>query len=96
MDCGNRVQFEMVSDDCAKIDPKDAKYCFQCGGKIQINYSLKRLRDKRALSLKDLELICGVHRTTIYRLENGRQKASARTIRKLARAFQVEPEELLS
>jgi DNA-binding XRE family transcriptional regulator len=137
--CGNRVQADTVPARCPEIDPKGAKYCFECGQQLlgnniqsylnsvpypvnlsnqaqteafdtilsqvkssvdkgckrKMNYNLKRLRDKHALSLTDLELICGVDRTTIYRIENGRQKARSRTIRKLAKAFQVKPEELI-
>ena len=56
---------------------------------------LKALRDERVLSLRDLEELSGVSANTIYRLESGRHKqAHPRTIRKLAKALGVEPNEL--
>jgi transcriptional regulator with XRE-family HTH domain len=61
-----------------------------------MNGNLKRLREKRALSLTDLERISGVNRVTINRIENGKQKAMPRTIRKLAEALHVKVEELTS
>jgi transcriptional regulator with XRE-family HTH domain len=61
-----------------------------------MNDNLKRLREKRALSLTDLERISGVNRVTINRIENGKQKAMPRTIRKLAEALRVKVEELTS
>jgi transcriptional regulator with XRE-family HTH domain len=61
-----------------------------------MNGNLKRLREKRALSLTDLELVSGVNRVTINRIENGKQKPMPRTIRKLAEALQVKVEELTS
>ena len=57
---------------------------------------LKELREERVLSLRDLEEISGVSYNTIWRLEDGRQGAHPRTIRKLAGALGVEPRELIS
>ena len=59
-----------------------------------MNGNLKRLRELRALSLTDLAQLAGVNRATINRIENGKQKAMPRTIRKLAEALQVKVEEL--
>lgn len=56
--------------------------------------TLKRLREKRALSLTDLAEKSGVNRITIHRIETGKQKPMPRTIRKLAEALQVGVEEL--
>jgi transcriptional regulator with XRE-family HTH domain len=56
---------------------------------------LKKLRDERVLSLRDLEELSGVSANTIWRLESGMHKqAHPRTIRKLAQALGVEPTEL--
>ena len=56
---------------------------------------LKALRDEKVLSLRDLEELSGVSANTIYRLESGRHKqAHPRTIRKLAAALGVQPNEL--
>jgi len=59
-----------------------------------MNGTLKRLREKRALSLTDLAEKSGVNRITIHRIETGKQKPMPRTIRKLADALQVGVEEL--
>ncbi len=56
---------------------------------------LKELRRERVLSLRELEERSGVSYNTIWRLEDGRQGAHPRTIRKLAEALRVEPSELL-
>lgn len=56
---------------------------------------LKQLREDRVLSLRDLEEKSGVSYNTIWRIEDGRQGAHPRTIRKLAEALGVEPRELI-
>jgi transcriptional regulator with XRE-family HTH domain len=57
---------------------------------------LKELRRERVLSLRDLEERSGVSYNTIWRIEDGRQGAHLRTVRKLAEALRVEPSELIS
>ena len=56
---------------------------------------LKELRRERVFSLRELEEKSGVSYNTIWRIEDGRQGAHPRTIRKLADALDVEPKELL-
>ena len=56
---------------------------------------LKELRREQVLSLRELEAKSGVSYNTIWRLEDGRQGAHPRTIRKLADALGVEPKELI-
>ncbi len=56
---------------------------------------LKELRRERVLSLRELEERSGVSYNTIWRIEDGRQGAHQRTIRKLAEALGVEPAELV-
>jgi transcriptional regulator with XRE-family HTH domain len=56
---------------------------------------LKKLRRRRVLSMRELEELSGVSHNTIWRIEARRQGAHPRTIRKLAKALGVEPEELL-
>jgi predicted transcriptional regulator len=56
---------------------------------------LKELRRRRVLSMRELDELSGVSHNTIWRIESGRQGAHPRTIRKLAEALGVEPEELL-
>jgi transcriptional regulator with XRE-family HTH domain len=56
---------------------------------------LKELRRERVLSLRELEERSGVSYNTIWRIEDGRQGAHPRTVRKLADALGVEPKELL-
>ena len=56
---------------------------------------LKELRRERVLSLRELEERSGVSYNTIWRIEDGRQGAHPRTIRKLAEALGVEPSVLV-
>jgi transcriptional regulator with XRE-family HTH domain len=56
---------------------------------------LKELRRERVVSLRDLEEKSGVSYNTIWRLEDGRQGAHPRTVRKLAEALGVAPSELI-
>ncbi len=56
---------------------------------------LKELRRERVLSLRELEERSGVSYNTIWRLEDGRQGAHPKTVRKLAEALGVEPSELI-
>jgi len=56
---------------------------------------LKELRRERVLSLRELEERSGVSYNTIWRIEDGRQGAHPRTIRKLAEALGVQPAELI-
>jgi transcriptional regulator with XRE-family HTH domain len=61
-----------------------------------MNKNLKLLRQRQALSLTDLARLSKVGRVTINRIENGKQIPRPRTVRALARALQVEVEELTS
>ena len=54
---------------------------------------LKELRRERVLSLRELEEKSGVSYNTIWRLEDGRQGAHPRTVRRLAEALGVAPSE---
>jgi transcriptional regulator with XRE-family HTH domain len=56
---------------------------------------LRDLRRERVLSLRELEERSGVSYNTIWRLEDGRQGAHPRTVRKLAEALGVQPSELI-
>jgi transcriptional regulator with XRE-family HTH domain len=56
---------------------------------------LRELRRRRVLSMEELAEKANVGRNTIWRLEHGVMGAQPRTIRKLARALGVEPEELV-
>ena len=56
---------------------------------------LKELRRERVLSLRELEERSGVSYNTIWRIEDGRQGAHPRTVRKLADALRVDPSELI-
>ena len=56
---------------------------------------LRELRRERVLSLRDLEERSGVSYNTIWRIEDGRQGAHPKTVRKLAEALGVRPSELI-
>jgi transcriptional regulator with XRE-family HTH domain len=55
---------------------------------------LAELRERRALTLRDLADLSGVDANTINQIELGHRKARPSTIRKLARALEIDPEEL--
>ncbi len=57
---------------------------------------LKELRRRRVLTMEELAERAGVGRNTIWRLEHGVMGAQPRTIRKLAKALEVEPEYLIA
>jgi len=61
---------------------------------VNVQY-LRALRQQRVLTLRELEERSGVAYNTIWHLENGKRGAQPRTLRKLARALGVEPEELV-
>ena len=56
---------------------------------------MRELRRRRVLTLEELAEEAGVGRNTIWRLEHGVMGAQPRTIRKLAKALNVEPEVLV-
>jgi DNA-binding XRE family transcriptional regulator len=55
---------------------------------------LKRFREDRVLSQRELARMAGLTHVTVWRLENGYTEAQAQTIRKLAEVLGVEPREL--
>jgi transcriptional regulator with XRE-family HTH domain len=63
---------------------------------MEVNMArLRDLRRRRVLTLEELAEKAGVGRNTVWRLEHGLMGAQPRTIRKLAKALDVEPEELV-
>ena len=56
---------------------------------------LRELRERQALSLRELSELSGVSYNAIWRIEVGRTGAQPRTVRRLAAALGVEPHELL-
>jgi DNA-binding XRE family transcriptional regulator len=56
---------------------------------------LRTLRTEHVLTLRELAEVAGVSKDTIWRLENGRSEAHPSTIRKLAKALDVQPKELV-
>ena len=57
---------------------------------------LKRLREDRALSLRELSEASGVSHTTIWEHERGKEGAHPRTVRLLAEALGVTPRDLMA
>jgi transcriptional regulator with XRE-family HTH domain len=58
-------------------------------------HKLRRLRSQRVWLIGDLARESGVHRNVVSKLENGRGGAYPETIRKLAKALDVHPSELI-
>ncbi len=57
---------------------------------------LKGFRELRMLSLRELADLSGVAHNTVWRIEAGRRsRTHPKTIRKLAAALNVDPQELL-
>jgi transcriptional regulator with XRE-family HTH domain len=66
------------------------------GGYTEVDGAkLRKLRESRAFSVRDLAAEAGVSTDTIIALEKGRRKAWPRNVRKLAGALGVEPSELM-
>ena len=60
-----------------------------------MNGQLKRIRETRVLSRKELAKQSDVDESTIYRAERGQTKLRPSTVRKLAQALGVPPDELV-
>jgi transcriptional regulator with XRE-family HTH domain len=56
---------------------------------------LRRLREDRVLSQRELAREAGLAQGTVWRLESGFPHAHPSTIRKIARVLEVEPKELI-
>lgn len=65
------------------------KYLKKFGDRVRL------LRDKRKWSQEDLAHKANLHRTQISLIERGMRTAKLDTILKLAKAFEVQPSELL-
>ena len=61
-----------------------------------MNANVQRLRQLHALSQRDLAALAKLSVTTINRIEARQHKPMPRTVRKLAEALGVTPEELLA
>ncbi|MBF8265486.1 MAG: transcriptional regulator [Dehalococcoidia bacterium] len=58
--------------------------------------NIRRLREMRALSQRDLAALAGISVTTVNRVETGLRHPIPSTVRKLAQALGVSPDKLLS
>jgi len=56
---------------------------------------VRRYREKAALSIRELAEIAELAPASIWNIETGRHKARPSSIRKLAKALQVRPDELV-
>ena len=56
---------------------------------------LRGLRDEKLLTQEQLAELAGVSFNTVYRLEHGLSDARQSSIKKLARVFGVDPQELV-
>ena len=61
-----------------------------------MNANLRRLRELRVLSQRELAARAKLSVTTVNRVETGQRKPMPSTIRKLAKALGVPPEDLLA
>jgi transcriptional regulator with XRE-family HTH domain len=58
-------------------------------------HKLKRLREERVLSQRELARMAKLAQGTVWRIENGFLEVRPSTIRKLARVLEVEARELV-
>jgi len=56
--------------------------------------NIKELREKAFLSVPELAKLTGLSRSVIYSIETGKHKPIRRTVRALAAALKVKPEEI--
>jgi transcriptional regulator with XRE-family HTH domain len=63
-------------------------------GIVKIGRNLRRLREERLLTQEELGEAAGVSRDQVSRIERDEVDPRFRTIRKLARALEVDPREL--
>jgi len=56
---------------------------------------LRKLREEKVFSQRELARIAGLTHQTVWRYENGFTQAHPRTIRKIAEVLEVEPRELV-
>ena len=61
-----------------------------------MNGNFRRLRERRALSQRELAARAKLSVTTVNRIEIGKHRPMPKTVRKLASALEVTIEELLS
>jgi transcriptional regulator with XRE-family HTH domain len=62
---------------------------------MRIGAQLKRARERALLTQEELAHRAGVGLTTLNRIENDRAEPQFRTIRKLARALDIDPVSLV-
>lgn len=62
---------------------------------MKIGAQVKRVRERALLTQEELANRAGIGLTTLNRIENDRAEPHFRTIRKLAKALDVDPAELL-
>jgi transcriptional regulator with XRE-family HTH domain len=67
---------------------RDVRYYQELGQRVQ------RIRKRRGLTQESLASMVGLTRTSMVNIERGRQKVLAHTLVRLARALQVEIEEV--
>lgn len=56
---------------------------------------LKELRKERGLTTYELGQLCGIHQSTISKLENGRRRLDIESLSKLAKALKVNVNEII-
>lgn len=62
---------------------------------MKIGAQVRRVREQALLTQEELASRAGVGLTTLNRIENNRSEPHFRTIRKLAKALDVDPRELI-
>jgi transcriptional regulator with XRE-family HTH domain len=63
---------------------------------MQFGKRLKSLRQSKNLTLRKMALLCNVEYADIQRYETGKQNITLLSLAELAKALEVEPQELLN
>ena len=70
--------------------------CYNTDNSLKMNGNLQQIRKTRVLSRKELARRSDVDESTIYRAEHGQTRLRPSTVRKLAQALNVPPDQLIS
>lgn len=63
---------------------------------VEVKYYIYELRNRKNISLRKLEELSGVSRSTINNIENGKYDPSVKTLCLIAGALKIRPESLFS
>ena len=72
---------------------KCSQIAYNLGGDL-LKSRLRDLRLSKGLTQESLAKKAGIHKSTVYRIEDGKTQPSPTTVTKLSRALEITPERL--